>query len=159
MYRPSLHRRRGNRDPAPSELRLLRTAVRTFPRELSRTYLTVPRVERDIPVLVNLEGGEELVSPRRKATPSHVPLLPHPEELGLSSRSVLRCPSPKPRPNGDAVGPVKPPQPQVEHPSGLCSHVVGSVKRPRAARKKPHARAPQIPPRASGLRVRGCEDQ
>ncbi|KAK1489512.1 hypothetical protein CABS01_12663 [Colletotrichum abscissum] len=35
LYRPSLHRRRGNQDPAPSELRLPRTAVRTFPRELS----------------------------------------------------------------------------------------------------------------------------
>ncbi|KAK1713497.1 hypothetical protein BDP67DRAFT_39982 [Colletotrichum lupini] len=70
-------------------------------------------------VWVNLEG-EEFVSPRRKATPSHVPFLPHPEKLGLSSRSVLRCPSPKLRPNGDAAGPAKPPQPQVDTPAAYA---------------------------------------
>ncbi|KAK1448779.1 hypothetical protein CMEL01_08094, partial [Colletotrichum melonis] len=72
-----------------------------------RTYLTVPHVMRDVLSL-------------RKATPSHVPLLPHPEKLGLSSRSVLRCPSPKLRPNGDAAGPAKPPQPQVDTPAAYA---------------------------------------
>ncbi|KAK1636975.1 hypothetical protein BDP81DRAFT_393689 [Colletotrichum phormii] len=73
--------------------------VRVTPRPNRGADVSPRSTERDVPVWANLEG---LVSPKCKATPTHVPLPPHPESWGLAhvlpvSKNLGRTATPWPR--------------------------------------------------------------